>query len=220
MPSNPAHPVFGLGGCALPVGKYGQWIRTPWLDLKRAHFGSDTMKLHAAELNPGQQSAVQAIGEFFRVGQFGRIAVLTSVKTAFSEPLPDYKLVARVVLERIGRLVAHFQCDGAVLVHEEGQRTDHLAAAFFDGYSLTLNEQGQARDLPFLKFRMPKSANEPFLEVADFIIHAAGAQVRTSLKGKDWGRRLDFQSGFATADPTLAQFLEVTAVTLTPSPPA
>jgi hypothetical protein len=215
-PSNPAHPVFGLGGCAVPVAKYGQWIRTPWSGLKKAHFGSESVGLHATEIDPSNLAAVQALGEFFRTGQFGRIAVLTSVDTSFSEPIPDYKLVARLVIERIARLVGHFGCDGAVLVHEEGQRTDHLAATFFDGYSLTRDHAGQPRNLPFKKFRMPKSANEPFLEVADFVIQAAGGQVRTSLKGRRWGCRPDFQAVFTSVDPALVEFIDVTTVQMKP----
>ncbi|MBV8978169.1 MAG: hypothetical protein JOZ13_12405 [Alphaproteobacteria bacterium] len=43
---------------------------------------------------------------------------------------------------------------------------------------------------------MPKSSNEPGLEVADFIIGAAGSQTRRQLRGQD-GMAADFRDVFS-----------------------
>jgi len=42
---------------------------------------------------------------------------------------------------------------------------------------------------------MPKSSNEPGLEVADFIVGAAGSQVQRHLRGQD-GMAADFRTVF------------------------
>jgi hypothetical protein len=202
---DPHHPAFGLGGCAFPAGMYAEWIQDPWRRLKASYFGSPDIPLHAADLRPNDQQA-EALGAFFRQGPFGRIAVLTSVGTSKPDSLPDYQLVANGVLERTARLVRHFGCNGAVLIHEESTRTDRLAATYFGGDSL-VDSSGQR--LPLLKFRMPKSANEPFLEVGDFVMHTAGSQVRAALAGKEWGTRKDFQAVFRTTPEELGQFFEI-----------
>jgi hypothetical protein len=208
------HPAFGLGGCAFPIAMYTPWVRDPWRELKAAHFGGPDVPLHAVDLPPTEQQA-EALGTFFRQGRFGRIGALTSVATSSEVPIPDYPLVAGFVVDRIGRLVEHFNCNGAVLVHEESARTDSLAATHFDFPWITGPGSTQ---LPFVKFRMPKSANEPFLEVADFIMHAAGGQVRASLAGRAWGDRKDFQAVFLTTPPELSEFREIQEIKAAPRP--
>ena len=68
------------------------------------------------------------------------------------------------------------------------------------------------------KFRMPKAAAEPFLEVADFVVHTAGGQVRTHReKQAEWGTRRDFKAVFGIEDQTLVEFRELLDVKDKPS---
>jgi hypothetical protein len=58
---------------------------------------------------------------------------------------------------------------------------------------------------------MPKSANEPGLEVADFVVSAAGSQVQRRLRGKS-GLALDFSDVFGRLPSEGARYREVTRV--------
>jgi hypothetical protein len=208
-PSPEAQPVFGIGGCAVPVRDYERLLKIPWQTLKEEHFGSAEAPLHASELRNPTSDQLLALGEFFRSGSFARVAALASTQTILEPDLPPYQLVARQVLDRIARVVGRFSCDGVVLVIEESQRTDRLAAKYFSGYPLEVRSPSGSRPLKMLRFRMPKAAAEPFLEVADFVVHAAGGQVRSHLKGSAWGSRQDYQAVFRSVDQSLVEFIEV-----------
>jgi hypothetical protein len=209
------HPVFGLGGLAVPASSLTQEITQPWRALKTDYFGGAHTPLHASALKPGDPGAA-TIGDFFRNGQFGRIAVIVSVETKADPPLAPYQLAARGVLERIGGLVTHFRSAGVALILEDATRLNPLAERYFNGYHIQLREGEGSVELPLLKFLMPKSSGEPLLEVADFIVQVAGGQVRTSLKGGEWSARRDFQAVFASAPSPLAQFLEITKAQFPP----
>lgn len=60
---------------------------------------------------------------------------------------------------------------------------------------------------------MPKSANEPGLEVADFIVSAAGSQVQRRLRKKA-GLAPDFNDVFGRLPPEGARYREVTRATV------
>ena len=145
------------------------------------------------------------------VVDLGRIAARLH-STILEPDLPASQLVARQVLDRIARLVGRFGCNGVVLVLEESQRTDRLAATYFSGYDLEVRSSSGPRPLEMLRFRMPKAAAEPFLEVADFVVHAAGGQVRSHLKGLAWGARRDYRAVFGITDQTLVEFIEALSV--------
>jgi cyanophycinase-like exopeptidase len=54
---------------------------------------------------------------------------------------------------------------------------------------------------------MPKSAKEPALEVADFIIHTAGGQARQKIG--DGKLRKDFQAIFRSMGPKLTSLIDI-----------
>ena len=59
---------------------------------------------------------------------------------------------------------------------------------------------------------MPKSAADPALEVADFVMHAVGRQARKNLAKRD-GIAPDFEVVFHSVDKKLVSFMEVQTVT-------
>lgn len=93
----------------------------------------------------------------------------------------------------------------AVIV-EESKRSSPLVAGAFAGFGLRVDDQDVPIDLAF----MPKSASEPGLEVADFIIHTAGGQARQKL-GRQILRK-DFQAIFHSMGPKLTSLLDIDAV--------
>jgi hypothetical protein len=165
------HPTFGLGGCGVPVGTYARQVHLPWNSLKKALFGGAEVAMHANELRNPSPDQIVGLADFFRSNSFGRIAVLVSDDTERDPTVPTFQIAARMVLEYITRLATEFRCDGVAMVIEASQRTDRLAATYFEGYHLEQQTTDGKKTLPFLEFRMSKSGCLPLLEVADFIIH-------------------------------------------------
>ena len=62
---------------------------------------------------------------------------------------------------------------------------------------------------------MPKSAREPGLEVADFVISAAGSEVQRRLRGKA-GHAPDFSDVFCRLPAEGARYRETERVTVHP----
>ena len=62
---------------------------------------------------------------------------------------------------------------------------------------------------------MPKSAKEPGLEIADFVVSAAGSQIQRRLRGKS-GHAPDFNDVFGRLPAEGARYLEVDRVTIHP----
>ena len=207
------HPVFGIGGCAIPVRDYESVVRTPWQMLKRKHFGvAEDVPLHAVEVSRNiTAEQAMALGDFFDSGSFGRIAALVTTETNLADDIPPYKIVAYEVLEKMARLTKRFGCNGVVFVIEESRRTDRLAAAYFGGYYLHPASSYDGPPLDLLQLRMPKAAAEPLLEVADFVAHTARHQVFRHLHGTAWGTLKDYQAVFGIADKTLVEFVEILA---------
>jgi hypothetical protein len=205
------HPIFGLGGCGVLAKDYERLIKGPWDRLKAEHFGGADARLHANELSSPSSDQLLSLGNFFRNNPFSRIAVLCSDHTAFADKLYPYQITARWLLEQIGNVAARYPITGVVLIIEESSRTDRLAYTYLNGYEFRRRgSDGNAQILPFEKFRMPKSRVESLLEVSDFIIQAAGGQVRARLAGRPPADRRDFQAIFREVDEKFVGFLEIT----------
>lgn len=211
------YPIFGLGGCAVRTSEYERTLKWPWTQMRASLFPEFTGPLHAAEVGSVTGERAAPLGDFFCTAEFARLAAVVSNRTLLESDLPPYKLVARQVLEQIARLVGRRNCDGVAMIVEESSRTDRLAAAFFDRYDIELQRGLERWKLPFLKFRMPKSAEEPLLEIADFVMHVAGSQVRDALSGRDWGKRRDFRAIFLTEPDPRVEFLEIFEAKYRPS---
>lgn len=131
--------------------------------------------------------------------------------------IETYQICARALLERIKDVAAAERPSSIALSIEESQRTDPLAVQFFSGYRFVVQHQGGLEELPRKNFFVSKAACEPGLEVADFIVQAAGAQARAGFPATEARGRKDFEAIFR-ADPLLGAFIEISQVTDTPAP--
>ncbi len=213
--SDPIYPVFGMGGCAQVAGLCHTFIDEPWSSLYEKHFSSVCRPLHASALRKVTQDQAAALGDFFRFGHFARFAVMTKATTDKPYDLSMMRLVAAALLNQATKIASRFKFDSIAFIFEHSQRTNSCVAQAFSGYKL---HDQFGRDVPVTWNFLPKSAKEPGLEVADFVLHAAGGQVRHRHQGKS-GFRKDFETVFRGFPKGMVQYIEVTAAEYETSAP-
>jgi hypothetical protein len=182
-------------------------VRGPWREVRRKVLGSPDASLHAADLRNPTEEQIEAITAFFTSGRFARIGVTITSATKLHPDLPTIELVAKALLNRIADVGQWTQLALMAVIFESSKRADPLLQAALADLRL---EVDGART-PIEVFFMPKSANDPALEVADFIVHTAGGQARRKLGGKA-GFRLDYQAIFQSVDRKLVSRFDIDLV--------
>ena len=206
----PGHSVYGLGGCAVMESDLERVIREPWRELRKRINGSPDKPLHASEFaQSARLEDIQAIAVFFRVQPFARIGSIVSIQSALAPPeLGPAPTIAKTLQKRIVEIARWTPFTELKIIFEHSDRANPLIQAVFNDFSL--EEDGRA--IPVECYFMPKSANEPALEVADFIMHAVGRQARQNLKQRGVFVP-DFKAVFQSVDQKLVSFIEVDTVT-------
>lgn len=90
--ADPNHSVFGIAGIAVMAADMDAKVRSPWRRLKADYFDGPDVALHASDLKTPSLEQVEAIGQFFRDGQFGRFAVTLNRETKKPDQLSHYSL--------------------------------------------------------------------------------------------------------------------------------
>lgn len=208
--SDPKHPVFGLGGCILLVSEYVNQVRPTWLRLKEQYFGDANIPLHAAELRSPTQEQVNALNAFFASGRLARFTAVASEKSVLPDEYSTYQLVSRVMLARIERLARHSSFSRIVLLVESSARTNALAERHLGPYATAdLEYLERTVKVPIDHYFVPKALTEPGIEIADFIMHAAGGQVRNEITGKEPRFRNDFRAVFQDVPRKLVDYMKI-----------
>ncbi|NQW53306.1 MAG: hypothetical protein HQ465_18895 [Rhodospirillales bacterium] len=205
---DPNYPVFGFGGCAIPAAAMDEHLRQPWRKLKDDFFlGADT-PLHAADLRDPTSQQLSALNQFFREGKFGRFAVTMTCRTQLPPQTVPLEVIPGALRKRWAELASHVRPTPVevALIHEASERGDPLLQKYFGPTSIEVN----GSPLKVHHGLMPKSATEA-LEVADFIVQAAGGQAMTKVKGRA-GFRKDFRSIFHV-NPLLTSFFNIDSAT-------
>jgi len=192
--SDPHHPVFGLGGCAVPAHAMAMHLDLPWRRMKARHFGGEGVPLHASALRRQTAEQMAALGSFFRRRPFLRFAALLSRDTAMASDTERLAVLAPTVMRRIGVVASTLpqRPTSLALVFEASERLGAAIQRHFDGFTLS-DEAG--RPIPAEYCFAAKSAGLSGLEVADFVMHAAAGQVRARVEGRPGWRR-DYQAVF------------------------
>jgi hypothetical protein len=199
--SDPNHRLFGLGGCAVPLPVYYERLVKPWLELRNAHFGDIEGALHASELTP-DGAGIEALAEFFRGYPFYRVAALVTPASVNDEGEEPYDLCASTLISFLHQIGVINSCRRIVLTFESAGAADAVATR-------SLSQQARFTDsahdyLPISVFRARKRDRVPGLEVADFVMHAAGTQVRKGLGQRP--QRKDFQAVFSGVSDDWVRF--------------
>jgi hypothetical protein len=155
-----------------------------------------------------------AMSRFFANQPFFRFAAVATINTDYPR---DQELMAWVMLVlkvRIAEILSRTPARSVALVFEASQRADPLVMQFFG--ALELEEEG--RKIPVDHCFLAKSAGDPALEVADFIMHAAGRAARYRLEGKH-SMPPDFDAVFRHCHPLLTSLMFVDRIEERPGEP-
>jgi len=198
------HPVFGLGGCAVLLKHYEKLIALPWRYMKdRFFFGAD-VPLHASELRKPTQEQMEALVHFFTKFPFYRFAVMAASSVENKTAAPVIQLACSAVWGRVAEFAKWSQPTEVVVVFEESERTKKDVYGYLAGYDIGDED---IKITPRI-FWANKKVMQPFMEVADFVMHPAGAHVRNRLLGRP-GIRPDYAAVFLNVDRRISEYIEL-----------
>jgi len=184
------HNYYGLGGCVV-LGAHYDWLKGQWREVRRLINGSPDAPLHAADTTWRGARSFAVLSQFFLDRSFLRIAAISTRETACPAGMHPTVPVMGGLHEHVVGVAERIPCTAIAMVVESSQRADPMLKQHFGELQLANKEL----ILPAQHWLMPKSAAEPGLEIADFIINAAGSQTRRYLKGQP-GVSPDFQDVF------------------------
>jgi hypothetical protein len=196
---------YGLGGCVV-LGSGYAYLKETWRAVRQAINGDPELPLHASELERKPENFA-ILSQFFLDPSFARVAATTTKAVALPSGMDPCIPVMGQIQNEIAFIASVLPCERVLIIIESSQRADGIAQACFS----QLVPLHSARSLPVVKSLMPKRSNEPGLEVADFIVSAAGSEVQRRLRGQD-GHAPDFNDVFCRLPAVGCRYREVSHV--------
>jgi hypothetical protein len=204
--ADPNYRVFGLGGCAIISSAAEAIIREPWRAMKAEHFFGENVPLHANELRNPTAEQLNALSKFFREQQFARYAVTMSKSVVLPTGMSPFELAARTLANRFQDLLRRVlpEPNEVALLHEASDRCNQLIQKHLGGTVVQIN----GKLVPVHKGLIRKSHGLPELEVADFVMHAAGRRALHLHRDPTAKVQKDFEAVFHS-DPVLGSYMHI-----------
>jgi hypothetical protein len=181
---------YGLGGSVVLGAGYGR-LKEQWKVVRSYINGSPEAPLHASDMSIRKPCNFAALSKFFLDRSFARIAVATLKSTVVPKDMHPAVPVMGALQEDIATVASLIPCTAVLIIGESSQRADPMLRQRFR----ELKPAGAELPIPVQYWLMPKRSAEPGLEVADFIISAAGSQIQRHMRGED-GFAPDFHDVF------------------------
>ena len=198
-------PVFGIGGCAIMACDYKTVIDLPWRTLKDSYFDGAMSELHASSIRQPKNNQIEALNVFFKTQVFSRFASVLKTTTSINFEISYYGLVYQSIVKRMEEIMMPYQHFNSVtLIFESSNRTRKMIESHFGNLTISID----SIEIPIERYFMDKSACEPGLEVADFIVHTSGCQVRNHMQGKTRFRK-DFEAVYQSIDKRYVSFIDL-----------
>jgi hypothetical protein len=201
-------PYYGLGGCIVQAEAYTHYLTNLWKTVRQQILGHPEAPLHASDL-PRHDENFKILRSFFADPSFLRIAATTTQAITVLDEVRAADAVMGKIQEEIQFVASVIPCERVVLMVESSQRADPMVRERWGG----LAPVGPDLEVPMEYCLMPKSSHEPGLEIADFIINAAGSQTRRYMRGTT-GAALDFADVFLQVPTIGSRFSIIRGVTM------
>jgi hypothetical protein len=200
------YPVFGLGGCAITSSAAEGTIAKPWRAMKAEYFGGENVPLHANELRNPTSEQLAALAKFFREQQFARLAVTMSKSAVPAAGTTPFDIVAGALINRYRDLLSRVspEPNEVAFLHEASDRCDQLVEKHLGGTVVQIKHNL----VPVHKGLVAKTNGLPELEVADFIMHAAGRRAAQLHRDPTAQAGKDFAVVFQT-NPVLSSYIHI-----------
>jgi hypothetical protein len=180
---------YGLGACVVLGAGYPH-LKAKWGEVRKKAAGDPDTPLHASTIERKPEN-FEALSEFFLDRSFIRIAVTTTKDIGLPPNVHPCIPVMGQLRQEIAIVGSALPCKRIWIIVESSQRADPVVRDCFD----RLMSLDMPRALPIERCFMPKSSNEPGLEVADFIISAASSEIQRRMRGQA-GHAPDFNDVF------------------------
>jgi hypothetical protein len=196
---------YGLGGCVL-LGTGYTHLKERWRAVRQAINDDPDLPLHASEFERKAENFT-VLSEFFLDPSFVRIAATTTKAVTLPPGMDPCVPVMGQLQKEIAFVAAALPCKIVWIIVESSQRANAIVQACFS----QLTPINDVSPRPVEKSLMPKSSNEPGLEVADFIMSAASSQVQRRLRGQK-GQAPDFNDVFCRLPALGCRYREISHV--------
>ena len=201
-------PVFGIGGCAILARDYFRFLDEPWRDIKSRYFGGYDAQMHASELRSPTPEQISALENFFTKLPFFRFACMSANSFDNQSAETNIHLLSVSVMRQLCEFATLMQPSQIVFIVENSKRIGKDLVKHFSAY-----RYGNGKiDFTAKVLVADKKVGVSCLEVADFVVHPAGAQVRNRLVGYPDPMniiRKDFDLVFHRIDRKLSSYQEI-----------
>jgi hypothetical protein len=210
--NNRRHPIFALGGVAC-VTEHHIPIGQSWQAMKKATFPQVDGSLHAAthmrRLTDARRRAVLAVTDHQQLGRFG-IVITSETIVPLKQVIPFacatlFNRMRGVTLGMNELGLWHPVGGQITAIFEESARLAEHIQAGFTGRTIKIG----AFTIPIDGCFMPKSAANPFLEMADFVAYTIGRNVKYQLEHGQKDCTNNFQVLFRDVGRPLANYIWV-----------
>jgi hypothetical protein len=197
---------YGLGACVVLGADYAH-LKAKWGEVRNIAAGGPDAPLHASTIERKLEN-FEALSGFFLDPSFIRIAATTTKGIGLPPDMHPCVPVMGQLRQEIATVASVLPCKRIWIIVESSQRADPVVRNCFD----QLTSLNTSRPLSAERCFMPKSSNEPGLEVADFIVSAASSEVQHRMRGKP-GHAPDFNDVFCRLAAEGCRYREIASAT-------